>query len=147
MRPGSRPKVEFPRPASPVSRFLSTTTWGEAELPRRPCARWTFPAQLSHRNARSRSAGQRDLLGLSRHPRLCPDARRQWQPVHKPLAAAGCRRRGRWNRAGAAAIVYGHHDLLPANFLEDADGRLWLIDYEYAGFGTAMFDLAGAASE
>lgn len=43
-------------------------------------------------------------------------------------------------------IVYGHHDLLPANFLEDADGRLWLIDYEYAGFGTAMFDLAGAAS-
>jgi thiamine kinase-like enzyme len=26
------------------------------------------------------------------------------------------------------------------------DGRLRLIDYEYAGFGTAMFDLAGAAS-
>jgi thiamine kinase-like enzyme len=42
-------------------------------------------------------------------------------------------------------IVFGHHDLLPANFLEDAD-RLWLIDFEYAGFGTAMFDLAGAAA-
>jgi thiamine kinase-like enzyme len=24
--------------------------------------------------------------------------------------------------------------------------RLWLIDFEYAGFGTAMFDLAGIAS-
>ena len=42
-------------------------------------------------------------------------------------------------------IIFGHHDLLPANFLED-DARLWLIDYEYAGFGTAMVDLAGAAS-
>ncbi|MBM3614172.1 MAG: choline kinase [Alphaproteobacteria bacterium] len=42
-------------------------------------------------------------------------------------------------------IVFGHHDLLPANFLDDGQ-KLWLIDYEYAGFGTAMFDLAGAAS-
>jgi thiamine kinase-like enzyme len=45
----------------------------------------------------------------------------------------------------ALPIIFGHHDLLPANFLDDGN-RLWLIDYEYAGFGTAMFDLAGAAS-
>lgn len=42
-------------------------------------------------------------------------------------------------------IIFGHNDLLPANFLDDGD-RLWLIDFEYAGFSTAMFDLAGAAS-
>jgi thiamine kinase-like enzyme len=42
-------------------------------------------------------------------------------------------------------LIFGHHDLLPANFLDDGT-RLWLIDYEYAGFGTALFDLAGAAS-
>lgn len=42
-------------------------------------------------------------------------------------------------------IVFGHNDLLPANFLDDGD-KLWLIDFEYAGFGTAMFDLAGIAS-
>lgn len=42
-------------------------------------------------------------------------------------------------------VVFGHHDLLPANLLNDG-ARLWLIDYEYAGFGTAMFDLAGVAS-
>lgn len=42
-------------------------------------------------------------------------------------------------------IVFGHHDLLPANLLDDGE-RLWLIDFEYAGFGTAMFDLAGTAS-
>lgn len=42
-------------------------------------------------------------------------------------------------------IVFGHNDLLPANILDDGN-RLWLIDFEYAGFNTAMFDLAGAAS-
>jgi thiamine kinase-like enzyme len=42
-------------------------------------------------------------------------------------------------------IVFGHHDCLPANFIDDGQ-RLWLIDFEYAGFSTAMFDLAGVAS-
>ncbi|MGT2465522.1 MAG: choline kinase [Mesorhizobium sp.] len=42
-------------------------------------------------------------------------------------------------------IVFGHNDLLPANILDDGK-RLWLIDFEYAGFNTAMFDLAGTAS-
>ena len=42
-------------------------------------------------------------------------------------------------------IVFGHNDLLPANFLDDGS-RLWLIDFEYAGFNTSMFDLAGVAS-
>lgn len=42
-------------------------------------------------------------------------------------------------------IIFGHNDLLPANFLDDGE-RLWLIDFEYAGFSTAMFDIAGAAS-
>jgi thiamine kinase-like enzyme len=45
----------------------------------------------------------------------------------------------------ALPIVFGHNDLLPANILDDGN-RLWLIDFEYAGFNTAMFDLAGAAS-
>ena len=42
-------------------------------------------------------------------------------------------------------IIFGHNDLLPANILDDGE-KLWLIDFEYAGFNTAMFDLAGAAS-
>ncbi len=42
-------------------------------------------------------------------------------------------------------IVVGHHDLLPANLIDDGH-RLWLIDYEYAGFDTGMFDLANLSS-
>jgi thiamine kinase-like enzyme len=41
-------------------------------------------------------------------------------------------------------IVFGHHDLLAGNFLDDGK-RLWLIDWEYGGFGTPMFDLANLA--
>jgi thiamine kinase-like enzyme len=28
-----------------------------------------------------------------------------------------------------------HNDLLPSNFLQQADGRLWLLDWEYTGWG------------
>ena len=42
-------------------------------------------------------------------------------------------------------MVFGHNDLLAANLLDDGD-RLWLIDWEYAGFNTPLFDLGGLAS-
>ena len=45
----------------------------------------------------------------------------------------------------ALPLVFGHHDLLPGNFMHDGR-RLWLIDWEYGGFGTAMFDLANLSS-
>jgi thiamine kinase-like enzyme len=45
----------------------------------------------------------------------------------------------------ALPIVFGHHDLLPTNFMDDGK-RLWLIDWEYGAFGTAMFDLANIAA-
>lgn len=42
-------------------------------------------------------------------------------------------------------IVYGHNDLLAANIIDDGK-KLWLIDWEYAGFNTPLFDLGGLAS-
>jgi len=41
--------------------------------------------------------------------------------------------------------VFGHNDLLAANFLDDGK-RLWLIDWDYAGFNTPLFDLGGLTS-
>ncbi|MPZ09553.1 MAG: phosphotransferase [Kiloniellaceae bacterium] len=46
---------------------------------------------------------------------------------------------------GPVEIVFGHNDLLPANFLDDGT-RLWLIDWDYAGFNSPLFDLGGLAS-
>lgn len=47
--------------------------------------------------------------------------------------------------AGPFDIVFGHNDLLCGNFLDDGD-RLWLIDFDYAGFNSPLFDLGGLAS-
>lgn len=47
--------------------------------------------------------------------------------------------------AGPFEIAFGHNDLLAANFLDDGK-RLWLIDWDYAGFNTPFFDLGGLAS-
>ncbi len=49
------------------------------------------------------------------------------------------------NHASPFDMVYGHNDLLAANFLDDGD-RLWLIDWDYAGFNSPLFDLGGLAS-
>ena len=45
---------------------------------------------------------------------------------------------------GQVDLVIGHNDLLAANILDDGD-QLWLIDWEYGGFNTPLFDLAGLA--
>lgn len=46
---------------------------------------------------------------------------------------------------GPVTVVLGHNDLLPANILRTPD-RLWLIDWEYGGFNSPLFDLGGLAS-
>ena len=46
---------------------------------------------------------------------------------------------------GPIDLVLGHNDLLPANILDDGE-RLWLIDWEYGGFNSALFDLGGLAT-
>ena len=42
-------------------------------------------------------------------------------------------------------IVFAHNDLLPANFIKDNE-KIWLIDWEYAGYNTPLFDLGGLSS-
>jgi thiamine kinase-like enzyme len=46
---------------------------------------------------------------------------------------------------GPVEIVYGHNDLLAANFIDDGE-KIWLIDFDYAGFNSPLFDLANLAS-
>ncbi len=46
---------------------------------------------------------------------------------------------------GSVTLVLGHNDLLAANILDDGD-RLWLIDWEYGGFNSPLFDLGGLAT-
>ena len=46
---------------------------------------------------------------------------------------------------GNIELVFGHNDLLAANFIDDGE-KIWLIDWDYAGFNSPLFDLGGLAS-
>jgi thiamine kinase-like enzyme len=46
---------------------------------------------------------------------------------------------------GEIKLVFGHNDLLAANFIDDGQ-KLWLLDWDYAGYNTALFDLANLSS-
>jgi thiamine kinase-like enzyme len=48
-------------------------------------------------------------------------------------------------RVGKVDIVFSHNDLLAANIFDDG-ARLWLLDWDYAGFNSPLFDLANLAS-
>lgn len=46
---------------------------------------------------------------------------------------------------GPVDIVFGHNDLLPGNLIDDGE-RIWLIDWDYGGFNSPLFDLGGLSS-
>jgi thiamine kinase-like enzyme len=46
---------------------------------------------------------------------------------------------------GTIDLCFGHNDLLAGNFIDDGR-RLWLIDWDYAGFNSPLFDLANLVS-
>jgi thiamine kinase-like enzyme len=142
---GFAPKVEFAEPGVMVSAFLGAKTFGPEdvranrtriarlmrafhdEMPRHVSGAgfmfWVFHVNRDY--ARTLEAGKSRMT----------DRLPEFMALNDALEAA----------QQPLPIVFGHNDLLPANFLDDGE-KLWLIDFEYAGFNTAMFDLAGAAS-
>lgn len=78
----------------------------------------------------------RDYAGFltgrdSPHVSLLPELMQQAEALEKAV--------------GPVSVVLGHNDLLPANILRGPD-RLWLIDWEYGGFNSPLFDLGGLAT-
>jgi len=46
---------------------------------------------------------------------------------------------------GRVHISFCHNDMLAANFIDGGD-KLWLIDWDYAGFNSPLFDLANLSA-
>ena len=69
--------------------------------------------------------------GGSRHTPLLPDLLARAKRLESAV--------------GPIDVVFGHNDLLAANFIDDGN-RLWLVDWDYAGFNSPLFDLGGLAS-
>ena len=70
------------------------------------------------------------------------EGRSRFTPELKKLLAAAAELQV---AIGPNDVVFSHNDLLAANFI-DAGERLWLIDWDYAGFNSPLFDLANLCS-
>lgn len=142
---GFGPAVEYAAPGVSVVAFVPSRTWGAGDVRAHPDRVGRLLRDFHHRMA-PHVAGPAFLFWpfhvIRDYARTLADGGSPFAPdlpdyliLSERLEAAQV----------PMPIIFGHHDLLPANFLDDGQ-RLWLIDYEYAGFGTAMFDLAGVAS-
>jgi thiamine kinase-like enzyme len=142
---GFSPQVQHSEPGIMVSAYIDARTWTEEDMRAQPRRVAGFIREFHSRMPEEitgqgyifwvfhvvREYGRLLESGKSRYKSALPrfrDLAVEMEAVQIPLP-----------------IVFGHNDLLPANILDDGS-RLWLIDFEYAGFSTAMFDLAGAAS-
>ncbi len=142
---GFAPKVEYAAPGVMVSEFLDARTWGEADVRAAP-DRVAEMLRAFHTKMPDHISGSGFAFWVFHVIRDYARTIEQGQsPYAKRLPAFLKAARAMEAAQVPLPIIFGHHDLLPANFLDDGS-RLWLIDFEYAGFGTAMFDLAGAAS-
>lgn len=142
---GLSPEVVHTEPGLMVVRYIEAKTYTEPDV-RTNAGRCLEIVKRCHRDMGKRISGQgaifwvfqilRDYahtLKAGKH-RHVPDLPR-WMAVVDELEAAQV----------PLPIIFGHHDLLPTNFMDDGR-RLWLIDWEYGAFGTAMFDLANISA-
>lgn len=142
---GFAPRIEYAEPGIMVSAFLTATTLTATDV-----------AEQRRRVAQLLGRFHREMAGHVSGPGFI------FWPFHvirdyaRTLEAGASRMTGEIPTYLALAaeleaaqsalpIIFAHNDLLPSNILDDGQ-RLWLIDFEYAGFSTAMFDLAGATS-
>ena len=134
---GLSPEIVHVEPGITVLRFIEARTFTEADL-RADALRIVALLKTCHREVAYRLRGAANMFWpfhvIRDYVRLI-DADAKYLALADRLEAAQV----------PLPIVFGHNDLLPGNVMDDGT-RLWLIDWEYAGFGTAMFDLANLSS-
>ena len=134
---GLSPEVVHVEPGITVLRFIEARTFVEADL-RREAPRIVALLKTCHRDVARQVRGAANMFWpfhVIRDYVRAIDADAKYLALVDRLEFAQL----------PLPIVFGHNDLLPGNVLDDGT-RLWLIDWEYAGFGTAMFDLANLSS-
>jgi thiamine kinase-like enzyme len=142
---GLSPEVIHTAPGLMVVRYLDAQTYGEADV-RAHVEACVEIVQRCHRDMGKRISGQGAIFWVFQ---ILRDYAVTLKAANHRHAADLPRFMGIVDELEAAQvplpIIFGHHDLLPTNFMDDGR-RLWLIDWEYGAFGTAMFDLANIAS-
>ena len=129
---GISPELVYHEPGILVVRFVEGRVFGEADVrdddnlqrfDQVPVMFWVFQVLRHYHNMLAQ--------GQSTHAKRLPELAQ----IGRELEAA----------VGPVEIVFGHNDLLAANFIDDGE-QIWLIDFDYAGFNSPLFDLSNLAS-
>jgi thiamine kinase-like enzyme len=134
---GFAPEVAHAEPGLMISRFIDARPLTPPDV-RADIGRIVELLLRFHRQMVVPGDYAFDVFAVNRDyvEQLAGDARcSEWAALNERLAAAQV----------ALPPVFAHHDLLAGNILDDGK-RLWLIDFEYSGRGSAMFDLANLSS-
>jgi thiamine kinase-like enzyme len=142
---GLSPRVIHDEPGILVLEFIDGRTYGEADV-RDNVVACANLLKRCHRDLARHIRGPAQIFWVFHVLRDYAATLIEAGHRNRPLLAGWMKAAERLEAAQVPLpIVFGHHDLLPTNFLDDG-ARLWLIDWEYGGFGTAMFDLANIAA-
>ena len=144
---GVSPEVVHAEPGALVLRFIDGETFGEAEVRQ---------ANLEGRILPLLRRVHDDMPKYYRGPLLAFWVFQSMRGYGIVLREGNSRMVGELPRftaindeleaaVGSIRLVFGHNDLLAANFMDDGK-RLWLIDWDYAGLNSPLFDLANLAS-
>ena len=144
---GLSPKVYFAEGGLTVSGYIESKTLSEADVRHPGMLEKIVPLLWTcHRDVPKHLRGPALIFWVFH-------VIRDYAATLERLGSADCARLPEFlrisaeleNAASPFEIVFGHNDLLAANLLDDG-ARLWLIDWDYAGFNTPLFDLGGLAS-
>ena len=142
---GLSPEVVYTEPGIMVVRFIEARTYAEADV-RANADACVDIVKRCHAEMGKRISGRANIFWVFHVLRDYAHTITAAKHRHVPDIPRWMAEVERLEKAQVPLpIIFGHHDLLPTNFMDDGK-RLWLIDWEYGGFGTAMFDLANIAS-
>src|SRR5215469_5168681 len=144
---GLSPPVVHSEPGALVFRFIEGRTLAAEDVRPRPMLARILPLiRRCHREMPQHLRGPALIFWVFHIVRdyaaTLREGKSRWLPELPRLLSAGAVLEA---AIGAIDIVYGHNDLLPANFIDDG-ARLWLIDWDYAGFNSPLFDLGNLCS-
>ena len=142
---GISPKVLYAAPSVLVLDYVSGHSYGPPDV-RADRDRCVALVKRVHREMAAHLRGPTLAFNVFHIIRdyvhtLIEDGGRMSAQTPRFLAASAALERA----VGAIDLVFGHNDLLAANFIDDG-ARLWLVDWDYAGWNTPLFDLGGLSS-
>jgi len=146
-RCGLSPQVRHAEPGALVFDFIEARTYGAEDVRKRHNLERILPLiQRCHHDMPREVRGPALIFWVFHVLRDYAHSLKDGDSRHLPALTRLMRIAEELEEmVGSVDIVYGHNDLLPSNLLDDG-ARLWLIDWDYAGFNSPLFDLANLCS-